>query len=45
MRHLLAAALAVMLALPVAAQDFDEGREAHERGDSPRRSEMFPELV
>ena len=33
MRYLLAAAFAVMLALPVAAQDFQKGSQAHERGD------------
>ena len=33
MRYLLVALLAVVLALPVAAQDFEKGREAHERGD------------
>ena len=33
MRYLLAAALAVMLALPVAAQDFQNGVEAFRRGD------------
>ena len=33
MRHLLAAALAVMLSLPVAAQDFNKGGEAYLRGD------------
>ena len=33
MRYLLVAALAVMLALPVAAQDFEKGLEAYDRGD------------
>ena len=33
MRYLLATALAVMLALPVAAQDFQKGFEAYQRGD------------
>ena len=33
MRHLLAAALAVMLALPAAAQDFEAGQAAYKRGD------------
>ena len=33
MRYLLAAALVVMLALPVAAQDFDKGMEAYKRDD------------
>ncbi len=33
MRYLLIAPLAVMLALPVAAQDFQKGWEAYERGD------------
>ncbi len=33
MRYLIIAVLAVMLALPVAAQDFDKGLEAAQRGD------------
>ena len=33
MRYLLVAALAVILALPVAAQDFQKGFEAYQRGD------------
>ncbi len=33
MRYLLATALAVMLALPVAAQDFQKGYVAYQRGD------------
>ncbi len=33
MRYLFAAALTVMLALPVAAQDFQKGFEAYQRGD------------
>jgi len=33
MRYLLVAALAVMLALPVAVQGFQKGFEAHQRGD------------
>jgi hypothetical protein len=33
MRHLLAVALAAMLALPVAAQDYNKGVDAIERGD------------
>ena len=33
MRHLRIVALAVVLALPVAAQDFEKGLEAYQRGD------------
>ena len=33
MRHLFVIAVAVMLSLPVAAQDFGKGEEAYERGD------------
>ncbi len=33
MRYLIAAALAVMLSLPVAAQDFEKGDDAMKRGD------------
>ena len=33
MRHLFVIALAVMLSLPVSAQDFEKGKEAYKRGD------------
>ena len=33
MRHLFVIAVAIMLSLPVAAQDYEKGLEAYERGD------------